>query len=243
MYKILLSLLFLLDAETAHKFTLKTLKFILKIPYNKTIFKKYFEVKNPKLEKKLFGLNFPNIVGLAAGFDKNAEYIDELACLGFGFIEIGTVTPLAQKGNAKPRLFRLKKDKAIINRMGFNNDGADAIVERLKKRKSDIIIGGNIGKNKITPNEKAVEDYKSGKYTIDTKRTYEKSTDFQLEFYYLLASTQGEVQGCYYYDLEHATLKEELLLHEKIEVLRHHLNYLKNEKFFILFKLVTVFLK
>jgi len=160
MYKILRSLLFLLEAEKAHHFTLNILKLTFKIPFLKTIFKNYFIVKNTKLEKELFGIKFPNPVGLAAGFDKNAKYIDELACLGFGFIEIGTVTPLAQQGNPKPRLFRLKKDKAIINRMGFNNDGVDVVVERLKKRKSNIIIGGNIGKNKVTPNEKAVEDYK-----------------------------------------------------------------------------------
>ncbi len=110
-------------------------------------------------EKEVFGLKFKNRVGLAAGFDKNAQYIDELACLGFGFIEIGTVTPRPQPGNPKPRLFRLKKDSAIINRMGFNNDGVDKVIERLKKRKSNIIIGGNIGKNKVTPNEKAVSDY------------------------------------------------------------------------------------
>ncbi len=160
MYKILRSFLFLLDAEKAHHFSLKSLRFILMFPFKKTIFKSFFTIKNSKLEKELFGLKFPNPVGLAAGFDKNAQYIDELACLGFGHIEIGTVTPLPQEGNPRPRLFRLPKDKAIINRMGFNNDGVDAIVKRLKKRKSDIIIGGNIGKNKITPNHIAVEDYK-----------------------------------------------------------------------------------
>ncbi|MFT4646458.1 MAG: dihydroorotate dehydrogenase [Planctomycetota bacterium] len=160
MYKILSSFLFMLDAEKAHHLTLNALKLILKIPFKKAIFRWFFTVKSPKLEKELFGIKFPNPVGLAAGFDKNAKYIDELACLGFGFIEIGTVTPLPQAGNPLPRLFRLKKDKAIINRMGFNNEGVDAAVERLKKRKSDIIIGGNIGKNKVTPNDKAVEDYK-----------------------------------------------------------------------------------
>ncbi len=160
MYKIISSFLFMLDAEKAHHFTLNSLKLILKIPFSKAIFKRFFTVKNPKLAQELFGIKFPNPVGLAAGFDKNAKYIDELACLGFGFIEIGTVTPLPQVGNNLPRLFRLKKDQAIINRMGFNNDGVDAAVERLKKRKSDIIIGGNIGKNKVTPNDKALEDYK-----------------------------------------------------------------------------------
>ncbi len=109
--------------------------------------------------KKVFGLNFPNSVGLAAGFDKNATFIDEFALLGFGFIEIGTVTPKPQPGNDKPRLFRLPKDHALINRMGFNNDGIEVVAQRLKKRKSSIIVGGNIGKNKVTPNEEAYKDY------------------------------------------------------------------------------------
>ena len=139
-----------MPAEKAHHFTLNNLK---------SIIKNMFGYENPKLEKKVFGLTFKNPVGLAAGFDKNAMYIDELAALGFGFIEIGTVTPLPQEGNPKPRLFRLKEDEAIINRMGFNNDGVDAVVKRLKNREADIIIGGNIGKNKVTPNEKAVDDY------------------------------------------------------------------------------------
>lgn len=159
MYSILRSLLFLLPAETAHYLTLNLLKFFLKIPLMKTLVKCIFTVKNPALKRVVFGLKFPNPVGLAAGFDKNAHYIDELACLGFGFIEIGTITPLPQDGNPLPRLFRLPKDKAIINRMGFNNAGVDAAVESLKKRKSDIIVGGNIGKNKNTPNENAVDDY------------------------------------------------------------------------------------
>ncbi len=106
------------------------------------------------------GIRFPNRVGLAAGFDKNAAYLNELAALGFGFVEIGTVTPLAQAGNEKPRLFRLKKDSGIINRMGFNNDGVDVVIERLKKRPKKLIVGGNIGKNKITPNDEAVNDYR-----------------------------------------------------------------------------------
>ncbi len=118
-----------------------------------------FTVTDKKLERTLFGIQFSNPVGLAAGFDKDARLIDELACFGFGFIEIGTLTPKAQSGNDKPRLFRLPQDQALINRMGFNNGGVAAAVERLKKRKSKVIIGGNIGKNKITPNEKAFEDY------------------------------------------------------------------------------------
>ncbi len=115
----------------------------------------------PKLETKLLGLTFTNPIGLAAGFDKDAKCFEAMGELGFGFVEIGTVTPKPQSGNPKPRLFRLKKDQALINRMGFNNGGASQIVERLKKRKKgeQLIIGGNIGKNKWTPNEKAIEDY------------------------------------------------------------------------------------
>jgi len=151
--------LFLFDPEKVHHFTFSFLKTVFKIPLIKRIVKQYYLVDNQSLKKELFGLEFKNPIGLAAGFDKNAKLIDELACFGFGFIEIGTVTPKPQKGNPKKRLFRLQKDKAIINRMGFNNDGVDVIVERLKKVNSDIIIGGNIGKNKITPNERAVDDY------------------------------------------------------------------------------------
>ncbi len=123
------------------------------------LFKSLFVVKNQALETTLWGITFPNPVGLAAGFDKDAKYIDALACLGFGFIEIGTVTPRAQPGNPKPRLFRLPADQALINRMGFNNNGAANAAENLKKRKQQIIIGGNIGKNKDTPNEDATSDY------------------------------------------------------------------------------------
>lgn len=118
-----------------------------------------YVIENKKLERELFGLKFKNPVGLGAGFDKDAKLIDELANLGFGFIEIGTITPLAQSGNDLPRLFRLPADEALINRMGFNNGGMDAAVERLKNRKSDILVGGNIGKNKLTPNENATDDY------------------------------------------------------------------------------------
>ena len=151
--------LFLFDPEKVHHFTFSFLKTVFKFPLIKRIVKQYYLVDNQSLKKELFGLEFKNPIGLAAGFDKNAKLIDELASFGFGFIEIGTVTPKPQKGNPKKRLFRLQKDKAIINRMGFNNDGVEVIVERLKKVNSDIIIGGNIGKNKITPNEKAVDDY------------------------------------------------------------------------------------
>ena len=135
------------------------LKWILKIPGKKAVFKKLFDFEHPALEREVFGLKFKNPVGLAAGFDKDAKLIDELACLGFGFIEIGTITPKPQVGNPTPRLFRLPEDKAIINRMGFNNEGLEAAVSRLKKRKSSVLVGGNIGKNKITPNESAEDDY------------------------------------------------------------------------------------
>tara|TARA_B110000008_G_scaffold20853_1_gene19244 strand:- start:410 stop:1369 length:960 start_codon:yes stop_codon:yes gene_type:complete len=118
-----------------------------------------FKVKDARLEREVFGLKFDNPVGLAAGFDKDAKLFDELASFGFGFVEIGTVTPLPQEGNPKPRLFRVKKDSGIINRMGFNNQGIEAAVARLRRKKTNIIIGGNIGKNKVTPNEKAVNDY------------------------------------------------------------------------------------
>jgi len=131
--------------------------------YNLGFGKRYLEsnfcLNHSSLERDVFGLHFKNPVGLAAGFDKDALFIDELACLGFGFIEIGTVTPKPQDGNEKPRLFRFPDDAAIINRMGFNNLGVEAAAQRLKNRKTNIIIGGNIGKNKITPNEDAIKDY------------------------------------------------------------------------------------
>lgn len=121
--------------------------------------KNAFELDDPRLEREVFGLKFKNPVGLAAGFDKDAKLIDEMAMLGFGFIEIGTLTPKPQEGNPQPRLFRLPQDEALINRMGFNNGGVMEAVERLKSRKSQVIVGGNIGKNKVTPNENAVDDY------------------------------------------------------------------------------------
>jgi dihydroorotate dehydrogenase len=121
--------------------------------------KNKFSYTAPSLERTLWGISFPNPVGLAAGFDKDARWINELSCLGFGFVEIGTVTPLAQPGNPKPRLFRLPEDQAVINRMGFNNEGAGAAAERLRSINKNIIVGGNIGKNKDTPNEQAIDDY------------------------------------------------------------------------------------
>ena len=159
MYKIIRSILFLFNPEKVHYFTASAINKLLKIPGMKYIWKKMFLVNNPKLSKKVFGLTFKNPVGLAAGFDKNASMYNDLAYCGFGFIEIGTVTPKGQSGNEKPRLFRLKEDGGIINRMGFNNDGVDIAIENLKKNNTSIIIGGNIGKNKITPNENATDDY------------------------------------------------------------------------------------
>jgi len=156
---IIRKILFQFDPEQVHHFTFKLIKGMLKLPLAPQIVQSRFAINHPSLERDLFGLKFKNPVGLAAGFDKNALLFDEFSHYGFGFIEIGTVTPLPQPGNPKKRIFRLIEDEAIINRMGFNNDGADAIVERLKKKKTNVIIGGNIGKNKITANEKAVDDY------------------------------------------------------------------------------------
>ena len=141
-----------------HYFSFSFIKFIAKIPFVPTLLKSIYEVKDTRLEREVFGLKFKNPVGLAAGFDKDAKCYKELSNFGFGFIEIGTVTPIPQAGNPKKRLFRLKEDSAIINRMGFNNDGVDAAVNRLKKN-NGILIGGNIGKNKITSNENAIDDY------------------------------------------------------------------------------------
>lgn len=160
MYSLLRKFLFLFDAEKVHYFTMSALRFTLRLPFGKTIFKKMFCIEDKRLERKLFGLTFKNPVGLAAGFDKNATMFNDLAYCGFGFIEIGTLTPKGQPGNDKPRLFRLKADRAILNRMGFNNDGVDVAIEKLKERKhKDLLIGGNIGKNKVTPNEEANNDY------------------------------------------------------------------------------------
>jgi dihydroorotate dehydrogenase len=161
MYKTILKpLLFSFQPEKAHKITMQLFSLSLSLPFGKKIFKSLYTLEDKKLQRTLFGLNFDNPVGLAAGFDKDGRYFKDLENLGFGFIEIGTVTPKPQDGNPKPRLFRLKEDAALINRMGFNNEGLDAFVERIKKRSNDrIIIGGNIGKNKVTPNEMAFRDY------------------------------------------------------------------------------------
>jgi dihydroorotate dehydrogenase len=197
MYKILRSILFLLPAETAHYFSMNVFKALCSMPFIKKFLSSLFTIHDSRLTKQQFGLTFKNPVGLGAGFDKNARYLNELETMGFGFVEIGTVTPKPQAGNDKPRLFRLPKDKALINRMGFNNDGVEIVVKRLKewkekkgsqfgtgngqlrarqasnvKRENEgssnspstihhlpMLIGGNIGKNKITPNEEAWKDY------------------------------------------------------------------------------------
>jgi len=157
--KILRPLLFQIDPEKVHHLTFDLVRFFFKIPGISLLFKLIYRVKDKRLERKVFGITFPNPVGLAAGFDKDARLFNELSCMGFGFVEIGTLTPKSQPGNDKPRLFRLREDEAIINRMGFNNEGVEAAVARLKDRREKVIIGGNIGKNKVTSNEDAVKDY------------------------------------------------------------------------------------
>jgi len=180
MYNLLRSFLFMFDAEKVHHFSMNSLRILCSIPFIKKFIQKQFSPAD-ELPKNILGLRFKNDVGLAAGFDKNAKYLNELEALGFGCIEIGTVTPLPQDGNPTQRLFRLPKDKALINRMGFNNDGVEVVVERLRNWQlavsnlqlakeqqlaigkklvnCKLIIGGNIGKNKITPNENAWKDY------------------------------------------------------------------------------------
>lgn len=163
MYPIVRNTLFLLPPETAHEVSMKGLDLIASVPFLNQWMSNQFKVSDPSLAKTVFGLHFPNPVGLGAGFDKNAAHLDALEMLGFGFVEIGTVTPKPQAGNLKPRLFRIPDQKALINRMGFNNDGVEVIAKRLKERKassnSKLIIGGNIGKNKVTENEDAWRDY------------------------------------------------------------------------------------
>ncbi len=166
MYKLLIRpILFWFDPEEVHYFSFSFIKFFSKIPLMPGILKLVYEVKDTRLERHLFGLTFKNPVGLAAGFDKDAKCYQELSNFGFGFIEIGTLTPKPQDGNPKKRLFRLRADSAIINRMGFNNGGVEEAVLRLKKNKG-VLIGGNIGKNKVTPNEEATSDYLIGFNTL-----------------------------------------------------------------------------
>ena len=160
MYKLLVRpLLFSFDPEWVHYLTLNALRLLNKIPFSSWLFRKIYSYQNSSLEKELFGIKFKNPVGLAAGFDKNGKYIKEMSNLGFGFIEIGTITPKPQPGNPKKRLFRVQNDLAIINRLGINNDGNILCAERLKKNNSDVVIGGNIGKNTATSNENADTDY------------------------------------------------------------------------------------
>ena len=160
MYKFFIRpLFFLFDPEVIHHFTFSTIKLISKIPGIPQLLKGLYQLNDKRLERNLFGLTFKNPVGLAAGFDKNAVLYNELANFGFGFIEIGTVTPKGQAGNPKKRLFRLKSDNGIINRMGFNNEGLEASIEQLKKNKGKLIIGGNIGKNTNTAPEDYTKDY------------------------------------------------------------------------------------
>ncbi len=159
MYPLLRDLLFNFDAEGVHHFSMNTFKMLNKWSFLQKMLEKNLSFQHHKLQKKFFGIYFPNPVGLGAGFDKNALYLNELETIGFGFVEVGTVTPLPQPGNDRPRLFRLPKDQALINRMGFNNDGVKVIANRLRQRTTNIIVGGNIGKNKATPNQDAWKDY------------------------------------------------------------------------------------
>jgi dihydroorotate dehydrogenase len=166
MYKLIRKLLFLFPTESVHYFSMNTLKLLKEVGFIRRWISQKFTLQDNSLVTHSFRIRFQNPVGLGAGFDKNARYLEELEMLGFGFVEIGTVTPKPQAGNEKPRLFRLPEDKALINRMGFNNDGVKVIAARLKdwklrseKNKHRIIIGGNIGKNKLTPNEEAWKDY------------------------------------------------------------------------------------
>ena len=162
MYRLLRNFLFLFSPEWVHYFSMNSLRLLCRLGGKKILRSMFVPKESTPVE--FLGIRFPNPVGLGAGFDKNARYLRELECLGFGAVEIGTVTPLPQAGNDKPRLFRLPKDKALINRMGFNNEGVELVKERLRKLKIEsgklkIVIGGNIGKNKVTPNEEAWKDY------------------------------------------------------------------------------------
>ena len=159
MYTLLRKIFFRFDPEKVHHWVMLRMQFAYRVPLLRSIVRKMFSVQDPYLRRKLWGLDFPNPVGLAGGFDKNAEYTDAMSCLGFGFVEIGTVTPRPQPGNPQPRLFRLPDDKALLNRMGFNNEGSANAANNLSRRKERIIVAGNIGKNKDTANEDAVNDY------------------------------------------------------------------------------------
>lgn len=160
MYKsIIRPLLFLFPPEWIHRVVNKSLPLVCRIPFVSQILRKHYLIRDTRLQRTLFGIQFPNPAGIAAGFDKEAAVYNALANFGFGYVEIGTVTPLPQKGNPKPRLFRLPDDQALINRMGFNNHGVEAFAAKLRRNKPEVIIGGNIGKNTLTPNEDAPADY------------------------------------------------------------------------------------
>lgn len=162
MYKLLIRpIFFSFDPEKIHHFTFSLIKFLSKLPLMPALFRSMYQIKDKRLEREVFGLTFPNPVGLAAGFDKEAKLYNELSNFGFGFIEIGTITPKAQSGNPKKRLFRLKADEGIINRMGFNNQGLEAAIVNLKQRNTKLIIGGNIGKNTATKPEDYTADYEA----------------------------------------------------------------------------------
>ena len=152
-------LLFCFPPEWIHKLAVVFLKIVFAVPGVRSLACRYFLVTHPKLERNLFGMRFPNPLGIAAGFDKSASVYNQLACLGFGHVELGTVTPVAQKGNPRPRLFRLPSDQALINRMGFNNQGVEAFIKKLRKNTPRVIIGGNIGKNTLTSPEQTIADY------------------------------------------------------------------------------------
>lgn len=161
MYRLLRKILFSIPPEEVHYMVMGWLRTACKIAPARWMMRRMYGYDHPALQRELWGIRFPNPVGLAAGFDKDARWVDELSCLGFGFIEIGTVTPRPQPGNDKPRLFRLPADEALINRMGFNNQGSEVAAQRLKHKKENIIVGGNIGKNKVTPNDDALADYEA----------------------------------------------------------------------------------
>jgi dihydroorotate dehydrogenase len=201
-------LLFLLSPETVHHLVVFLLRIILAIPGKLYFFKKLYSVRDSRLERNLFGLKFDNPVGLAAGFDKNASFYKEMSAFGFSFVEIGTVTPEPQTGNSKPRLFRLPDDKALINRMGLNNQGVKKVASRLKKERKNLVVGGNIGKNTLTPDENAIRDYATAfqelydyvdYFTVNLScpnvgsisRLQEK--DFQLELFTELKRIDGQL--------------------------------------------------
>ena len=170
MYKLVIRpLLFLLSPEKAHHFTTSFFKTILKVPGISSLMRRLYCLEDDRLKRRLFGLEFKNPVGLAAGFDKQADLYNDFANLGFGFIEVGTITPKGQPGNLQPRMFRLKMDEGLINRMGFNNEGVEAAIRNLRRRKTDVLIGGNIGKNKDTSEKDAAKDYE---YCFDALYPY-----------------------------------------------------------------------